>query len=169
MSRTARHDEAGSILVIAIVLMAVMLSVGLSTFAFIDGQQQRALEQRQRETALNLAEGVLYAQGFALARVWPGNAAEGAAMPTTCTSATVQSLCPDPRTLAAANSSTPASANFTNADASANVSWTTRIRDNGGPLADNFDVTKMNATQTTGRCPARDRASGTPTATSSSG
>ena len=150
-----RHGEAGSILVVAIVLMAVMLGVALSSFAFVDGQQQRAVEQRQRETALNLAEGVLYSQGFALARSWPGNATEGAAMPATCTSAAVQSLCPDPRTLAAANSSTPASANFTNADASANVTWTTRIRDNGGPLTDAFDVTQMNSTQTTGAvsCP----------------
>ena len=154
MPRAARHEEAGSILVIAIILMAVMLSVALSTLAFVDGQQIRAVEQRERETALNLAEGVLYAQGFALARSWPGNAGEGDMVPSTCTSATVQSLCPDPRTLAAANSATPASANFTNADASADVSWTTRIRDNGGPLADAFDVTMMNLTQqTTGAVP----------------
>jgi len=155
MAGDTRQAEAGSALIAAIVLTAVMLSVALSTFAIVDGQQQHAAEQRQRETALNLAEGVLYAQGFALARSWPGNAAEGATVPTTCTSATVQSLCPDPRTLAAANSATPASANFTNADASAGVTWTTRIRDNGGPLADSFDVTKMNLTQTTGAvsCP----------------
>jgi hypothetical protein len=155
MVRAARHDEAGSILIAAVVLTAVMLSVALSTFSFVDGQQTRAVEQRQRETALNLAEGVLYAQGFALARSWPGNAVEGAAVPSTCTSAAVQGLCPDPRTLAAANSPTPASANFTNPDASAGVTWTTRIRDNGGPLADAFDTTQMNATQTTGAvsCP----------------
>ena len=39
--------------------MAIMLSIALSSFAFVDGQQQRAPEQRQRESALNLAEGVL--------------------------------------------------------------------------------------------------------------
>ncbi len=153
MSRDARHDEAGSALIAAIVLTAVMLSVALSTFAFVDGQQRRAVEQRQRETALNLAEGVLYAQGFALARSWPGNPTDGALVPATCTSAVVQSLCPDPRTLAAANSATPASANFTNADASADVTWTTRIRDNGGALADAFDGTQMNGTQTTAGVP----------------
>lgn len=140
--------EDGSILVVAIVLTSIMLTIALSSFAFVDGQQERATEQRQRESALNLAEGVLYAQGFALARDWPGNADQGALMPATCTSAAAQNLCPDPRTLAAANSSTPASANFTNADASANVTWTTRIRDNGGPLADAFDVTAINAAQT---------------------
>jgi len=153
MRQDARPSEAGSILIVAIILMSVMLSVALSSFAFIDGQQRRAAEQRQRETALNLAEGVLYAQGFALARSWPGNTDDGAAMPAKCTAAAVQFLCPDPRTLAAANSPTPASANFTSADASSGVTWTTRIRDNGGPLSDAFDVTQMNATQTTGAVP----------------
>jgi type II secretory pathway pseudopilin PulG len=152
------HDlrtEDGSILVVAIVLMSIMLSIALSSFAFVDGQQRRATEQRQRETSLNLAEGVIYAQGFALARSWPGNAAAGAAMPTVCKSSLVVTPCPDPRTLAAANSTTPASANFTNADALENVTWATRIRDNGGPLADAFDVTQMDAAQTTGAvtCP----------------
>ena len=153
------HDlrgEGGSVLIVAILLMSVMLSIALSSFAFVDGQQRRATEQRQRETALNLAEGVLYAQGFALARNWPGNLAEGTAMPTVCrSSASVVTPCPDPRTLAAANSSSPASANFTNADASQDVSWTTRVRDNGGALADAFDTTQMDTTQTTGAltCP----------------
>ena len=140
--------EAGSILVVAVVLMSVMLTVALASFSFVDGQQQRAREQRERETSLNLTEGVLYSQGFALAQTWPGNAAGGAAMPTTCTSAVVQSLCPNPNTLAAANSSTPASANFTNGDASANVTWTTRIRDNGAPIFDAFDFAQVDATQT---------------------
>jgi type II secretory pathway pseudopilin PulG len=153
MAHDARQDEAGFLLVIAIVLMAVMLSVALASFAFVDGQQRRAAEQRQRETALNLAEGVLYAQGFALARSWPGNPTDGANVPTTCTSAVVRTLCPDPGTLAAANSSAPAAANFTNLDASADVQWVTRIRDNGGPLADAFDLTQMDATQTTAGVP----------------
>jgi len=152
-----QHDlrgEDGSLLIVAILLMSVMLSIAVSSFAFVDGQQQRATEQRQRETALNLAEGVLYAQGFALARNWPGNLADGNAMPTACSSSSsVVTPCPDPRTLAAANSSSPASANFTNADASQDVTWTTRIRDNGGPLTDAFDVTQMNSTQTTGAVP----------------
>jgi len=154
-----QHDlrgEDGSLLIVAILLMSVMLSIAVSSFAFVDGQQQRATEQRQRETALNLAEGVLYAQGFALARNWRGNLAEGNAMPTVCRSSSpVVTPCPDRRTLAAANSSSPASANFTNADASQDVTWTTRIRDNGGALADAFDTTQMDTMQTTGSltCP----------------
>ncbi len=141
------HAEAGSVLVIAVILMGVMLSVALASFSFVDIQQLRGREQRERETSLNLAEAVLYSQGFTLAQSWPGNAAAGAAMPTVCTSASMQPLCPNPNTLAAANSSSPASANFTNADASAAVTWTTRIRDNGPPMFDAFDFGRVDATQ----------------------
>lgn len=147
MRRRNLHSDQGSVLVITIVLMGVMLAVGLSSFAFVDGQQVRAREQRARETSLNLTEAVLYSQGFALARTWPGNAPGGAAMPTACTSAAVQSLCPNPNTLAAANSSSPASANFTTTDASSNVTWTTRIRDNGAPVSDAFLFSQVDASQ----------------------
>jgi type II secretory pathway pseudopilin PulG len=147
MKRHAICNEDGSILVIAIVLMAVLLAVGLSSFAFVDTGQKRGKEQRVRETSLNLTEGVLYSQGFALAQTWPGTAAAGATIPD-CTSATVQALCPNPNNLAAGNSSSPAAANFTNTDAkAANVSWTTHIRDNGGPLADAFQYPQLDAVQ----------------------
>ncbi|MEA2156943.1 MAG: hypothetical protein QOE11_3083 [Solirubrobacteraceae bacterium] len=140
--------EDGSILVIAMVLMGVMLAIGLASFTFVDGQQTRGREQRERETSLNLTEAVLYSQGFALAQSWPGNAAAAATIPTTCTSASVQPLCPDPSTLAAGNSSSPASANFTSPDASSNVTWTTHIRDNGGPISDAFVYSQVDAPQT---------------------
>jgi hypothetical protein len=147
MRRHPPTGEDGSVLVIAIMLLAVMTAIGLSSFSLVDTGQRRAREQRERETSLNLAEAVLYAQGFVLAQAWPGNATSGAAIPTTCTSATVQSACPDPNSLAAGNSTTPAVANFTNVDASANVSWITRIRDNGGPLVDAFVPAQVDAAQ----------------------
>ena len=140
-------DESGSVLVVAIVLMAAMLLMAMASFSFVDTQQRRALEQRRGETALNLAEAVLSTQGFALAQTWPGNASGGAAMPVTCTSATIQSLCPDPATLAAANAAVPAAANFTSVDASANVTWTTRIRDNGGAMSDSYSLAQADAAQ----------------------
>lgn len=150
MTRQNLQREDGSILAIAIILMAVLLGIGLASFAFVDTGQRRAKEQRVRETSLNLTEGVLYSQGFALAQTWPGNAAGATAIPASCTSATVQALCPDPNTLAAANASAvaKASANFTNGDAQANVSWETHIRDNGGPLAEAFVFGQLDAAQT---------------------
>jgi hypothetical protein len=58
-----------------------------------------------------------------------------------------------PGTLAAANGS-PATANFANVDALANVTWTTKIRDNGGPavagspdLSGAFDAGAADAAQ----------------------
>ena len=54
---TRRHgprSEEGSILVISLILMAVMLAVGLASFQFVDTQQVRGREQRERETSLNL-------------------------------------------------------------------------------------------------------------------
>ena len=148
-----RHDlqrEDGSILAISIILMAVMVAIGLASFSFVDTGQKRAQEQRVRETSLNLTEGVLYSQGFALAQTWPGNATGAGAIPSVCTSATVQALCPNPNTLAAANASAAAkaSANFTNVDARANVTWETHIRDNGGPLAEAFVYGQLDAAQT---------------------
>jgi len=142
------HDEQGSVLVIAIVLLAVMVAIGLASFSVVDTGQQRAREQRERESALNLAEAVLYSQGFALAQTWPGNATGGAGMPTVCTSQTVQAKCPDPNNLAAGNSAAPATANFASVDTAADTTWTTRIRDNGGPLADAFVYANVDLAQT---------------------
>jgi hypothetical protein len=139
--------EDGSALVVAIALLAVMLVVGMASYAGVDRVRQRAVDQRERETALNLAEAVLYSQGFVLALGWPGNAVSGAAMPTTCTSAAVVTACPDPRTLAAGNASGAASANFTSVDVAAGVGWTTRVRDNGGPIGDAFILSQADAAQ----------------------
>jgi hypothetical protein len=139
--------EDGSALVIAIALLAIMFAVGLAAYASVDTVRKRALDQRERETSLNLAEAVLYSQGFVLAQGWPGNATSGAAMPATCTSAAVVTACPDPRNLAAANAAGAAWANFTSVDVAADVTWTTRVRDNGGPIGDAFILSQADAAQ----------------------
>ena len=69
---SARED--GWVLVSAIVLMAIMLSVGLAAFKFVDTGQTRSRESRERESSLSLAEAALYAQGFALTKNWPNPA-----------------------------------------------------------------------------------------------
>jgi Tfp pilus assembly protein PilX len=130
------HDERGWVLVTALMVLTTMLVIALTSFTIVDRGQQHSHDQRQRESALNLAEGALYSQGFALAQKWPGNALAGANVPTSCTevpaAAAVASYCPTPSTLAAAQGS-PATANFANSDSLSDVTWTTRIRDNGGP------------------------------------
>jgi Tfp pilus assembly protein PilX len=139
--------QDGSVLVISISLLAIMLTIGLASFALSDTGQVRAREQREREVALSLAEAVLYSQGFALASTWPGNATGGAAMPTVCTSAQIVAYCPDPRTLASANAGGSGYANFTSVDVAANTTWTTRIRDNGGPISDAFVSSQADSPQ----------------------
>ena len=142
------HAEDGSVLVVAVCLLAIMLAIGLASFALSDTGQIRAREQRERESSLNLAEAVLYSQGFVLAKFWPGNATTGALLPSVCASASVVAKCPDPRTLAAANAGGAGTENFDDVDVSANTTWTTRIRDNGGPMKDAYVTASADAAQT---------------------
>lgn len=135
----ARHDlraEGGWVLITSMLVLSTMLVIALTSFTLVDRGQQHSHDQRQRESALNLAEGVLYSQGFALAQKWPGNAVAGTNMPATCTQAAPAAayveICPKPSTLAGAQGSATTSA-FVNTDSLSDVTWTTRIRDNGGP------------------------------------
>ena len=135
----AHHDlraEDGWVLITSMLVLSTMLVIALTSFTLVDRGQQHSHEQRQRESALNLAEGVLYSQGFALAQKWPGNAVAGTNMPVTCTevapAAAYAEVCPKPSTLAGAQGSATTAA-FVNTDSLSNVTWTTRIRDNGGP------------------------------------
>jgi hypothetical protein len=136
MSRLIRNEEGWAV-VIAVVVMTVMLGVGLAMFAMADQQHKQSGNERARESGLNLAEGVLYGQGFVLAGTWK-SVAPGY---ENCTSSmvggpgTAHPLCPNRDTLAQANSSNPALANFASPDFLRNVTWVTKVRDNGGALA----------------------------------
>ena len=136
MTRARLRNQEGYALVTALVLMTIMMGVGLALLDAVDTGQERVREQRVRETALNLTEGVLYAQGFALASAWPGDDDPTKMPPDTCTNGSAGVVgCPDANYLAQSNSGNGL-ANFTNVDASmAGVVWETRVRDNGAPLA----------------------------------
>jgi len=142
------HDERGWVLVTSMLVLTTMLVIALTSFSLVDRGQKHSYDQRQRESALNLAEGVLYSQGFALAQKWPGNAIAGGVMPTTCTevapAAALAQHCPTPSTLAGAQGSAT-TANFANADSLSNVTWTARVRDNGGPNLAGAYVTGVKA------------------------
>jgi hypothetical protein len=152
---TVRADERGWVMVSAIVLSMIMLSIAMVAATMVDTGTHRTREQRERESALNVDEGVLYAQSLVMQSNWPSgsgtNPVTGKAMyfPVNCTSsqATPNPQCPNPQTLAAANSSTPGSALFNNVDELKNVTWTTKVRDNGGALANAFDPTKADLAQ----------------------
>ena len=116
-TKTARSSS------IAIVLMARHAHRRrVSSFAFVDGQQQRALEQRAARDRAEPRRGRPLQPGLrAGAGVARQRRTAAAPMPTTVHVGDRPEPVPGPHTLAAANSSTPAAANFTNVDASANV------------------------------------------------
>jgi hypothetical protein len=149
MIRRNPHREDGWVLVSAIVLMAIMLSVGLSAYAFVDTGQTRARESRERESSLSLAEAALYAQGFALAKNWPNANKQlgGDCSSANPLSATTQ-YCPDRDTLAKGSSGNPSVAQFATTDFGANATWTTSVRDNYGALASAYDPAVANSTLT---------------------
>lgn len=147
MNRHPLRDEGGWALATSIVMLAIMLVAGLAVFALADTGQQRSRQQRERETALNVAEGVLYSQGFTLAQNWPGSAGALTSVPSSCTQTSSDPLCPTPSTMAAAQASNPALAAFANIDAQASVTWTAKVRDNGGALAGAFVSAQADAAQ----------------------
>jgi hypothetical protein len=140
MTRRSPTREDGWVLVSAIVLMAIMLSVGLSAFAFVDTGQKRSRESRERESALSLAEGALYAQGFALTRNWPNTKTPlGADCGSSAAVTATTRYCPDRDTLAKGSSSNGSVAQFADTDFEADATWSTTVRDNAGPLAAAYD------------------------------
>lgn len=162
--------QDGYIVVISTILMTIMLATGLSTIAFVDTGTDRTEDQRKRESALTLAEGALYAQGFSLARNWPGPNAlllnETCASGRTCTyvydtactsnidyGASAYALkphrlqCPTRDNLSRYQSSDAARAAFDSNDFRNGGVWTTWIRDNGGDLAASYNPAQANAAQ----------------------
>jgi hypothetical protein len=148
-------DERGYVMVAAVILTTLMVSIGLVAAALIDNGTGLTRQDRERESALNVDEGVLYAQSLVMQTAWPSSATVDPITgrqqyyPVKCTSAaTVTDFrCPNRQTLAAANSSAPASAVFNNVDVAKDVSWGTKVRDNAGDLANAYDPGKADTPQ----------------------
>ena len=69
-ARLGRED--GNVLVIAVTMMALMLGLGSAALSTVDTQTDVVLKERRHESSFNLAEGVLNAQTFVLARLGTG-------------------------------------------------------------------------------------------------
>ena len=148
-------DERGWAMVTTVLFMGILMMVGMTSLGIADFNSKQTRVQRERESALALAEGALTAQTFALARHWPG--ANRASYPATCESSTATTgQCPNRDTLAVANSSSPQAAAFQGVDFLRGVSWVTRVRDNYGALANSFSTASANQALTgaTGTCAA---------------
>ena len=142
MNTTPLGDERGWVLVSAIVLMAIMLSIGLVATALVDADAKRTRESREAESALNLDEGVLYAQSLVLTQKWP-SATQPAPLACTNASAPTDGNCPNRDTLAGSG----AAANFRNVDQLFKSTWRTKVRDNGGDLGASYDPLKADVPQ----------------------
>ncbi|HEX8647039.1 MAG TPA: hypothetical protein VF715_09050 [Thermoleophilaceae bacterium] len=115
------HDESGVALVVAIFISGLMLMAGLAVVAVSDTQTQQTGQERLRENALTLTEGVLNAQANLLSSGWP-ETADKAFVPCTQTSASPR--CPDPGSLLRGYQSK----DFGNGAA---ITWDLSVRDNG--------------------------------------
>lgn len=145
--RAKTRDEGGWVLITAAVLMGVMLSIGLVALRLVDSDSHQSRAARESESALNVDEGVLYAQSLILAQSWP-SASNHPNVVTSCNSATATqsayvNACPNPGNLAG----TGGSANFKNVDELANSTWKTKVRDNGGALATAYNPAQADTPQ----------------------
>ena len=130
-------SETGSALAVAIVVSGLMLALGLSAYAYVDGQSRQASAERQREAAFNGSDAVLSVQGFVLSRFWPAAAANaypdcawnGTALTASGATTNVQ-RCPNPAAV---------TQTFTGRDHANGSTWSTIVRDNGGNGETFFD------------------------------
>jgi Tfp pilus assembly protein PilX len=122
MRRSIVSNEAGSALVVALMLMAVMATSGFALYSVVDTQTQASRVERERETAFTLTESAFNAEVFALARDWPGVGMATNPYPT-CAPTSTSARCPSNQQLLAS---------FPSPDAATGTTWSTSVHDNGG-------------------------------------
>lgn len=134
MKALARREE-GSALIAAIVLIGVMMTIGLATASFVDGQQRQSGADRTRESAFNVAESALGAQVFQLSQAaWPATSA--AALPASCTPATTATTsCPDAASLGESYKTPDYSTAACPGGAASPPPWTTYVHDDSDGAA----------------------------------
>lgn len=117
-------SESGTALVVAMMVIALMLTAGLAAMSLADGQTGVTTKEHTQESTFNLADAVLRTQVYLLASNWPGSATS--AYPSSCTQSSTSALCPDASTM---------SSEFSSSDYAAGISWTTQVQDDGGSVA----------------------------------
>jgi hypothetical protein len=119
--RHVLRSEAGSSIVVAMVLMSMMFGVGLAAYSFVDTQQVESMRERHRESSFNFAEAVLNSQSFVLSRRWAGSQNSFGTTTPTCSNTSAPSvMCPDPAQLTAA---------FGSSDYAVGTTWQTTVYD----------------------------------------
>ena len=124
LSRRLRAED-GWAMVVAIMVTALMVSMGLATAVVIDSQTQGSARERLDESDFNLAQGALISQMSILTATWPGG--PGAAFPAQCTPANVSKQCPDPSMLRLS---------YNSVDYASAPTWNVQVRDNNTATPD---------------------------------
>ena len=86
------RSESGWALVTAMMVIALMTTIGLATYSVIDTQTRQSGNERNRESQFYLADAALNEEAFLLSRDWPSDATRQA--PATCSTTTVNEFCP---------------------------------------------------------------------------
>jgi hypothetical protein len=123
------HEQTGSALVAAILLMAVMMLVALAAHALVDTEVKASAGERQRETSFNLTEELLNVQVYKLSRDWPGRGTSANPYPD-CATGTTHPRCPDAASVLA---------RFGGVDVANGATWSTIVRDNNNPNVNYYD------------------------------
>jgi hypothetical protein len=119
--RASMREEGGNVLVISVTMLALMMGLGSAALSTVDTQTDVVMKERRHESTFNLAEGVLNAQTFVLARLGTGSATSQ--FPVDCEPGSGDPLCPDDEQI---QRSYDAAVQGDYAGAT----WTTQVRDN---------------------------------------
>jgi hypothetical protein len=112
------RSEDGYAIATAMVVMAIMLTVGIAAMAFVDTETDSSRKERTHESRLNLTEGVMAAEIFQMSRNWPSSATQ--AFPAECTEGSAEALCPKPAQV---------QAQFKGVDFTLDPAWRVQVRD----------------------------------------
>lgn len=120
--------EDGNVVVIGVMMTALMLVLGAAALSTVDTQIDVTKRERQLESSFNLAEGVLNAQTFVMARL--GTGTSSSQFPEACTNESDLALCPDPDQVALSFDGA------TQNDFDEDTTWSTVVRDNPSQFYD---------------------------------
>jgi Tfp pilus assembly protein PilX len=138
------RSEEGIAMVVAMFVMVLMMMFGVATLAQVSTQSRQSGVQRIRESAFNLAEGVLYQQALILSTNWP--AISTAAYPVQCVpGSTATTQCPDQNSLASTQGGP--NAIFRGADYDSGATWVVKVRDNSGSAASSYEKAVVDGAQ----------------------
>jgi hypothetical protein len=121
--RNRLRREEGWLVVTAVAVITMMVGIGLAIYSTVGTQQSMSRQERNRDSAFNLAESALYAQAFILSRNWPKTDTNPG---WTCTqTVTTDGICPSYTSLQNALDG----ANIP--DLASGIRWRIKVTDNG--------------------------------------